>query len=83
MFKNLISSLTRDGLMIACGVSVLVAFMFVVYSSVYVKVANPDVVNILIGQVSTLAGGIVGYYFGSSKSSAEKTKLMAGKDKTD
>jgi hypothetical protein len=29
----------------------------------------------------TLASGIVGYYFGTSKSSAEKTRMIADKEK--
>lgn len=79
MIQRIVSSLTKDGLMIAFGGGMLGAFLFVTYASVYVTVANPDVVNILIGQVSTMVGGIVGYYFGSSKSSADKTRIMADK----
>lgn len=80
--QNLIAKMTRDGIMIACGVAVLAAFLFLTYAAVYVRIVNPDVVNILTGQTMTLAGGIVGYYYGSSKSSAEKTRIMADKQQT-
>lgn len=77
MIKNIISSITKDGLMIACGVMVLLLLAFQCYTAVYVKVQNPDVANILTGQITTLAAGIVGYYFGTSKGSADKTRIMA------
>jgi len=39
--------------------------------------ANP-LISLLVGSLSTDAGMVVGYFFGSSKGSAEKTELMAG-----
>ncbi len=75
--NNIISSITKDGLMLACGIMVLLLLAFVTYTSVYVKAANPDALNILLGQITTLAAGIVGYYFGTSKSSVDMTRIMA------
>lgn len=40
---------------------------------------NHDIINIALGSLSTMAGGVVGYFFGSSKSSADKTEILAGK----
>ena len=48
----------------------------------YVEVKNKEIVNMLFGGIYTLAGGIVGYYYGSSKGSADKTKIMADKSNT-
>lgn len=40
---------------------------------------NKDVLFILIGALAQQAGQVVGYYFGSSKSSKDKTSLLATK----
>lgn len=79
MIQKLIATISKDGLMIACGITLLILFLFITYVAAFVKVANPDVMYILVGQITTLSGGLVTYYFGSSKSSAEKTKIMADK----
>jgi hypothetical protein len=79
--QNLIGKLTRDGLMVGTGAAILAAFLFLTYAAVYVPIVNHEVVNILTGQTMTLASGIVGYYFGTSKSSAEKTRMIADKEK--
>lgn len=79
MIKNLLENIKRDGLQIAVGFSVLASFSFVCYSVIYVKAANPDMANTLIGGIYTLMTMLVGYYFGTSKSSVDKTKLLAGK----
>lgn len=82
MIREFLEKLKSDGLMIACGMTMLILFIFVTYVAAFVKVANPDVMYILVGQITTLAGGIVGFYFGSSKSSADKTKIMADNAKS-
>lgn len=79
MIKDLIDKLKNDGLMMLCGMTVLAYFGFAMYICAYVEAANPDAMNIILGQISTLAGLVVGFYFGSSKGSAEKTKIMADK----
>ncbi len=38
---------------------------------------NNPLLNILFGALSTDAGMVVGYFFGSSKSSADKTEMLA------
>lgn len=79
MIQRLMSTITKDGLMLACGITLLVLFVFITYVAAFVKVENPDVMYILVGQITTLSGGLVTYYFGSSKGSADKTKIMADK----
>ena len=37
---------------------------------------NKDMFNILIGCLASAFAGIVGFYFGSSQSSADKTELL-------
>jgi hypothetical protein len=43
---------------------------------------NKDIVNIAIGSLLTMAGNVVGYFFGSSKGSSDKTALL-GQNKLD
>ena len=42
-----------------------------------VNLNNEPLLSLLLGSLSTDAGMVVGYFFGSSKSSADKTQLMA------
>lgn len=74
---NLWQALIKDGMKISVGVAALISFMFLIYASVYVKMHNEQVVNILIGQVSGIVGTIAAFYYGSSKSSDRKTEIMA------
>ena len=61
------------------GFSVLASFAFVTYAvMICVKAANVDMANMLIGGIYTLMSGLVGYYFGTSKSSADKTRADGG-----
>jgi len=36
---------------------------------------NRDIVNVALGLILGLSGTVVGYYFGSSKSSSDKNKI--------
>lgn len=81
VWKDLIAKLKNDGLMVVCGVVVLLYLGFTLYIAAYVKAANADVMNIMVGQVSSLAALVVGYYFGSSKGSADKSKVIADSQK--
>lgn len=44
-----------------------------------IPVTNHDIVVLGIGQLFGMALSVVGYFFGSSKSSADKTELLADK----
>jgi cytochrome c biogenesis protein CcdA len=37
---------------------------------------NRDIINVALGMILGLSGTVVGYYFGSSKSSSDKTKIL-------
>ncbi len=38
---------------------------------------NRDIVNVALGMILGLSSTVVGYYFGSSKSSSDKTRLFS------
>ena len=42
-----------------------------------VPAENRDIVNVALGLILGLSSTVVGYYFGSSKSSSDKTQLFA------
>lgn len=69
-----------DWLMKVVGVSILVAFMFLVASVVYNQNLkdNPLAIH-LIGLVEGLMTALAFYYFGSSKSSKDKTEMLNNK----
>jgi hypothetical protein len=72
----------KDKIMYAVGIGVLLldAIALVLLFFVPVLPDNNDVLMVAVGNISTLAGLVVGYFYGSSKGSADKTALMAGKD---
>lgn len=43
---------------------------------------NRDIVNVSLGTILGMAVMVVGYFYGSSKSSADKTELMKPADNT-
>ncbi len=59
------------------GYFAMIAFLF----KYGVPDANTDLINILVGILSTVQVAIITYYFGSSHGSAAKTALMAGLEK--
>jgi vacuolar-type H+-ATPase subunit I/STV1 len=67
-----------DWMQIAVGVIVMLSFGFLQYVLVYRNLpdANREVFMHLMGMIDTAAGLVIGYYFGSSKGSADKTKMM-------
>ena len=65
----------HDFLMYVVGGVVLLAFLLVVYASVFMDVKGDTFVRTST-MVEQLCIAIVFYYYGSSKSSADKTKLL-------
>lgn len=67
---------------ILATVIVIGFFMLIYYlMKTTIPAGNKDVAIMLFGTLSTSFGLVVGYFFGSSKSSQDKTELMAkGKD---
>lgn len=70
-----------DWLMLACGFTALVCFIFLVYTAVYKVDAFKDnpVLHQIVGMVEGVTLTMFAYYFGSSKGSAEKTRIMSEK----
>jgi hypothetical protein len=62
--------------MYVVGGVILAAFLVVVYASVFMDAGGETFVRIST-MVETLTVAIVSYYYGSSKSSADKSKLLA------
>ena len=56
------------------GCTVMAVIMLITQT---VPVTNHDIVVMALGQLLGLAGLVVGYFFGSSKSSADKNQLLA------
>ena len=68
----------RDWMMMSAGITALGTFIFIVVVAVYkpdVFEKNP-VLHQIVGMVEGVALTIFGYYYGSSKGSADKTKLL-------
>jgi hypothetical protein len=69
-------TIKHDFLMYVVGGVILAAFLVVVYASVFMDAGGETFVRIST-MVETLTVAIVSYYYGSSKSSADKSKLLA------
>ena len=61
------------------GALITVGFFVLLLSLVYstIPLENKDLLNLVVGALIGSFSTIVGYFFGSSKGSAEKTELMA------
>ncbi len=73
------SNLSREAVLTIVGLFVLVLFAATLWATLRLEIppANKDVVMVLVGQISGAFITVVGYYFGSSKGSADMKKLMA------
>jgi hypothetical protein len=63
----------------ATGAAVIAAFLVCVYSVIFLQIpeANKELFSHLMGMIEgAFIGGMVMYYFGSSKSSSEKNKWL-------
>jgi hypothetical protein len=45
-----------------------------------IPLENRDILNVALGMILGLSGTVVGYYFGSSKSSSDKQKIIKYKE---
>jgi hypothetical protein len=69
-----------DWMQIFTGISVIAAFWFMLYTVVFITLPEPnrELFIHLLGIIEgAYVGGVVGYYYGTSKGSADKTKLLA------
>ncbi len=72
---------TKEVYMFVLGAVVVLGFMTLLYILMFVEVpeANSKLLALAAGVEFTLASTVVNYFFGSSKSSSDKTKMLAGK----
>lgn len=68
-----------DYMQILVGLGIMVAFGFCLYVAVYRSVEDSmqSTFSILFGIVQMSMAGLVGYYFGSSKGSKDKTRILS------
>jgi len=64
------------GALIAIGLFVIIYFLI----KIAAPVENKDALLILLGVIAASFNNVVGYFFGSSKGSADKTELMKPKE---
>jgi len=68
-----------DWFMYVVGMFVLVSLVGVVYVALFVEVKDENMFYFIAGNVFTMTMTVVGYFFGSSKGSKDKTAAMAMK----
>lgn len=73
---------TTDWLRYILASIVVTGFFLLLYVLLYtpVKATNAEILNIVIGALIGSFTTIIGYFFGSSSGSAEKTKLLNEKN---
>jgi len=67
---------TKDIFMYSLGALITIGF-FATLGFLIVSGKYPDAVNLVIGTLLTTFGTVVGYFYGSSKGSAEKNEMIA------
>lgn len=68
-----------DWFMYVVGLFVLCAFMGVIYVALFIEVKDENLFYFISGNVFTMVMTVVAYFYGSTKSSSDKTKLLARK----
>lgn len=68
----------KEGYMYLLGAIITVGFFLLLYLLVYqqIPVENKDILNIVVGALIGSFTTVVGYFYGSSKSSADKTEML-------
>ncbi len=59
------------GFIFGCTIGIVIALLFH-----EIPTSNRDIINIAIGAILGMSGNVVGYFFGSSKSSSDKTEAI-------
>jgi len=67
---------TKDIFFYALGALIVIGF-FVTLAFLIIKGTNPDAVNLVIGALLGAFGTVVGYFYGSSKSSQSKDETIS------
>ena len=66
-----------DWMMKVVGLIVLAVFMFAVVAVFFFDLKNENMAHLLLGEILGIVTSIVFYYFGTSKSSSDKTRLLS------
>lgn len=68
----------KEGYMYLLGAIIVIGFFFLLYLLVYqqIPIENKDILNIVVGALIGSFTTVVGYFYGSSKSSADKTEML-------
>ena len=68
----------KEGYMYLLGAIIVVGFFLLLYLLVYqqIPIENKDILNIVVGALIGSFTTVVGYFYGSSKSSADKTEML-------
>ena len=67
-----------DWMMKVVGLTMLAAFIASLCTVYFFDLKNKELAHFILGELTTMVVGIVAYYFGTSKSSNDKTKLLGG-----
>lgn len=75
---------TREIYMLILGALIVIGFFVLLYILVYsgIPETNKEILNIVVGALIGSFTGVVGYFFGSSIGSKDKTDLMGGGQKS-
>lgn len=68
----------KEAYMYLLGLAIVVGFFLLMYLLIYQNIPenNKDILNIVIGALIGSFTTVVGYFYGSSKGSSDKTKLL-------
>ena len=71
---------TRDIYMLVLGAMIVAGFFILLYILVYAGIPeqNKDILNIVVGALIGSFTSVVGYFFGSSVGSKDKTDIIGG-----
>jgi len=71
---------TRDIAMLVLGALIVSGFFILLYILIYaaVPVQNKEILNIVVGALIGSFTSVVGYFFGSSIGSKDKTDIIGG-----
>ena len=69
----------KEVYMYLLGAVVVALCFFLAYLLIFTPIpdSNRDIVTVAFGLILSWGGAVVGYFYGSSKSSSDKTKLLS------
>ena len=82
IIRNKENKMAKEIYMYVLGAILVLGFIVLLAILIFVPIpqGNGELLYLAVGSFITFVGAVVGYFYGSSKGSADKTQLMA-KDK--